>query len=130
MKTQFILRTLLALSFLLVTGAASVAALAPAAPETSEAEALARRTNTCVLDFTVETGFRMQVAGLTVMVNGDYESYRTYDDRATRIYLPAQPVESVINVLDNRTPGGVWSIIQPCERPAYLRYTAFIPTYP
>lgn len=73
----------------------------------------------CLLQVRAHYGFGAQAGGLTVMVDGDYESYRTSETDWTNIYFAdVNPeLEHPVQFLDNQTPGGAGGFGFHCVAP-------------
>ena len=88
------------------------------------------RERQCAVEFSVFTGFNYRVPNLILMVDGNYESFRTNSETPTMLYFDVNnQLTHFINVLDGKTPGGLWSGGFRCDTPANLALSAYLGNY-
>lgn len=90
------------------------------------ASAAPRDRGSCLIEFRAVTGFRLPVGGLTVMLDGDYETYRTSETEPTRLTIPRDDTMHFLHVL-RAEQGIIWSGYVSCVVPGVIQLEAPIP---
>jgi hypothetical protein len=88
------------------------------------ASAAPRDRGSCLIEFRAVTGFRQPVGGLPVMLDFDYESYRTSASEPLRLTIPRDDTMHAIHVLRN---GIIWSGYVSCVTAGVIQLEAPIP---